>query len=369
MKPLSLRTICAATALACASAAYAQPAQVDISSGEDWEHEWTAMEFPAVIGGFERGSITAFEERETNISARYTDDKTRTILSLYIYRPGNPSTSIWFDRALIAIGVTEDYGSVDLERVKIGRFVPSGGEAESGLSAVLAVNGPMRSTGVALYRSGEWLVKVRISSEELSVSQMDALLRTTLADLPALDQVDGESAKFVGQCSDTLSYEDAQLLSENLGAGALAAALSAAAEQNIAREEAAGQDKSADREELGLKNTSGLAYCREGERNQRFNLFRPLDGSDRYSLALGDAGFSVEVYPSIVMTELREEDDATVYTVRTASGTNYSFHTPFLGRPSPPLAAQSALQGPTISSVSRPLGDDDVAININSEFQ
>ena len=343
--------------------AHAQPAEVEIAADKDWEHAWTQMRFPAAIGEFERSSVTAFEERETNIAASYYHGSTDTILTLYIYRPGNPSTAIWFDRALIAIGAGEAYGAVDLEDMKIGTFVPAGGVKASGLSAVLAVDGNFRSTGVALYRAEEWLVKVRISSRRLSVAQMDSALKAILGQLPALDGIDPNPAQFVSEC-DAVPARSATAVEGDLGTIALGEAVALVAMQ-MPEEDRTTLEQSGSLE----ADPATLTYCREGPRSGQYNIFHPTDGSDRFTVALGDAGAGVDVYPDAVATELDAASGMTTYAVRSATGLKYILHTPYRGLPSIQQVGRS-LNGQVIATVTRPLEDGvgaDISLSVAPE--
>ncbi len=358
MKSMISKVFLTLFALALTSTASAQPSRLDIADSRDWEHQWTDMVFPAEIGEFDRQEVVVYEPRETNVSARYLDSD-GTIVSLYIYRPANASTSIWFDRALVAIGAPEGFGTVDLDELKIGRFTPNGGTAESGLSAVLAVRGNFRSTAVALYRADEWLVKVRISSRELSVSQMDVFLRNTLSGLPALDGLSEQPAQFVSQCTGSLSSQRARPVREDLGMTAMAQAIALVAGEQIVGVE------TDDFTEIETPGPTVAPYCREGARDQRFNVYRPHDGIERFTIAIGDSGFAIEVYPDVVSTQLAEGSDETVYAIRSATGLDYNLHTPFRGLPTLDQVAQSAMRGPVIASVNRPLEEgEDPQINL-----
>ncbi len=348
--------------------AFAQSAELAVPADKDWQHDWTSMTFPAQLGGFERSAISQLEERQTNVAAQYAEPSSGSILTLYIYRPGNPSAAIWFDRALVAIGIAEEYGTVDLEEMKIGTFVPAGGTSASGQFGVLEVDGNFRSTGVALYRAGEWLVKLRISSRRLTVAQMDALLKETLTQLPALQGQPTGAAKSVIACEDTLEFGETRPVVTDLGTVAMGQAISVTAQQSAAN----GTTEQERAQGLRVADPSGVTYCREGQRNYEYNVFRPIGTDDRYTIAVRDAGFSIEVYPDIVGTALDTTENSTgtgdgdgdkngdtVFAVRSATGLEITLHTPFRGLPNLGPASQSALQGPAIAKVNRPLSDDE----------
>ncbi|MEM7781577.1 MAG: hypothetical protein AAF697_14410, partial [Pseudomonadota bacterium] len=58
--------------------AFAQPEDLDVPANATWEHDWTEMEFPPNIGTFERMRVSAFEKRQTNVSASYYEQATST---------------------------------------------------------------------------------------------------------------------------------------------------------------------------------------------------------------------------------------------------------------------------------------------------
>lgn len=112
-----------------------------------------------------------------------------------------------------------------------------------------------------------------------------------------------------------------------------------------------------------------LTYCREGPRSRQYNVFRSTDGSYRFTVALGDAGRSVDVYPDAVATELDTTSAMTTYAVRSATGLEYVLHTPYVGLPSVQQVGQS-LSGQVIATVTRPLEDGvgaDISLSVTPE--
>lgn len=355
-KPLLCASMLALTGLA--SPAQAQPTEVEVPADTAWEHQWTNMAFPPNFGPFARTRINAFEEQETNIAASYRDDTTGTVLTIYIYRPGNPSTAIWFDRALIAIGASNEqvdnaFGEVDLEDLKIGRFVPAGGSAQSGLSAVLEVEGQsIQSTGVALYRAGQWLVKVRISSAGMDVPQLDLFLKQTLNELPEMAEVDPNAVPFIASCTGDAPASDGDAIEGDiLGMLAVSQAASLMAEQMPPDEDA---DTAEGAQAL---NPADFPYCRDGARSRQVNFYRSTGDDGRLVVAAGDSGFSIDVYRDEVGSVL-SDDSRPIYAVRTASGIEYTLFQPYFGMPSAQQIVDS-INGAYVAKVSRPLEEGD----------
>lgn len=332
--------------------ALAQPTEIEISPDQDWQHRWTSMQFPARIDEFEREKVFEFEDRETNVSANYWDEKTETILSIYIYRPGNPEVAIWFDRALYSIGARDVLGTVDIDDMKVGNFVPSGGTVAAGQYAVIRVDGNFRSTAVSLYRAGEWLVKLRISSRRLSVSKMDALVRKTLSGMPPLDGVASELAYFVEECDTPLSFSQSLPFNDPKGDMALALEASLAAIP-------VGSAEAGD--------TTPARYCREGPQQQQVSIYRKGGSPDSYFVAVGDSGSGFSVFPlPLYGAEPGGESAVSVHRVQSASGLAVSIHRPFIGMPTIQEAADAVYRQPSLARVSRPLGNEEAKVEINS---
>lgn len=333
--------------------AHAQVQELVIPAGNDWAHQWTAMEFPASIGNFQRTGITQFEERQTNVAASYADPKTETILTLYLYRPALPDASIWFDRALVAIGAQDVLGRADVDNLKLSSFIPSGGSAQSGQYAAIKVSGNFRSTGVAIYRAGDWLVKMRISSRKLKVRELERMITSTLSQMSPLADVAETPAYIIAPCATVMQFSDADAIEpDDAQNSAISAALGALSITNS--EDAA----------IGDKAETTPTYCREGARDQRGNLYRPDASETEYLIALNDAGFSMEVTPQVWLAALLPNEDSSTatYQVKSATGLKTDIHTAYSGMPTPQQVLKSVFDEPVLASINRPFGDKETRI-------
>lgn len=337
-------------AFACANAAFAQPSELAIASDKDWQHQWTAMAFPARIDGFLREKVLQFEDRQTNVAANYWDEDSKTLLSIYIYRPVQPDSAIWFDRALVAIGANEIYEKVDLDTVKVDSFAPRGSDVASGNYAVIALDGRFKSTAVSLYRSGEWLIKLRISSQELSVPQMDRLLKKVLAGLPETGQPDAQPAYLVEECTTSLAFGPAKPFSDPNGDAALALEASLIAMTTKMANVSAGPP---------------VRYCREGSRGGEFSIYRANGRPDGYTVAVGDAGKTFAVFPQpLYGAEPGGASAVNVHRVQSGDGLSWSIFRPFVGMPSIQQAIDTVYGGAPLSEVGRPLGDENINVRL-----
>jgi len=224
------RTFISGLFVALALPASAEPQEVEIAAETDWKHQWTPMRFPASLGDFKRDRIYQFQERESDISANYLDPA-GNLLSLYIYRPGLAEPAIWHDRALVSLGANDVmFGSNEsgagIQGKRSASFPPTGSKIESGLLTVLTSKGAFRSTGVAIYSSGDWLIKVRLSSRGLDPEGLETLLREVLLALPEMPDYSEQKAYLIEPCLDTVEYTAAERLkNEGAGTGSLATVL------------------------------------------------------------------------------------------------------------------------------------------------
>lgn len=352
------KTFAAACLVGCgsigtASMAAAQPAELALPADEDWQHQWSAMAFPAHLSTFTRERVIQFEESQTNIAAVYDDAQTNTQLTIYVYRPILPETAVWFDRALVAIGARDLFDSVNLDKVKIGSFVPPGGLNASGQFAVIDTAGTFKSTAVSLHRSGEWLIKLRISSEKLAVNQMATVLKDVQASLPPIENPELAPTYLIEDCEPPLTFTLAKPFADPKGDAALA--LEASLDTMVAN---------------GLKPVEqaapvALRYCRDGKPQQRYTVYRPAGTTDRYLVAFSDAGKSISVFPDALYgAETGGASAVVVYQVVSGDGRVTAIYRPFLTMPTLQQVADTVFRQPALSLVSRPLGDEDVKVEL-----
>lgn len=342
---ISQRRVGVAVALACfafwTAPAAAEPEKLDVDADKTWQHRWTAMAFPPRLGSLEREEIYQFEDQQSNVSARYWSEELGTLFSIYIFRPSEPDPSLWHDRALAAIEANEDIAPIDPASRLTASFVPPGGRSESGIRSVYASGSGYKSTGVALYQAGEWLVKVRMSSQRLDANGLDLALAEAIAGLPELDSVSATRAELVQRCASTIEFSEAERADVDpilvaTVSGILALPLSDGGEP---------------------RTVSEVRYCLEGPKEARYGIYRPNGAKDRYTIAFGDSGFSVAVGPSKTLDAVLAESGtaAETYAVTSGDALQTRIFAPFLSLPTPDQAAHAALREGPIAAISRPL--------------
>lgn len=330
--------------------ATAQPQEVTIAPDADWEHRWTAMEFPAQFDDFKRSKIIQFQDQEADIAANF-EGPLGDILSVYIYRPGFADTAIWHDRALVALGANEAFRSDGVKGKRTTTFTPKGGVAQSGIMTVLATKGRFRSTSLALYSSGEWLVKVRLSSIRLEPDGMETRIRELLEKLPEMGELAKKDAYLIEPCLGKMIYSNAERFKPTSGE---------ANSVNLAMMGLTLDNKSAANSHSGEPKGE---YCREGEGGREGSIYRIEEVKDRYLIAYGDSGTSALVAPALSVEEVLDPENNEAqktphFLVTYSTATANRVFMPFKSLPQPNQASQAVFREEPILTAARPFGDE-----------
>ena len=159
------------------SAVQAQTAAPAGQTEEAWHHRGSGITVPATIDGMRRGEQRDLSRGgEFDVTTQFgTSDEPVTV---YIYRSAYPNVALWFERTRRAMN--ENLRSQEIDAAP--RSFALAGGAPNGLREEfeLPAGGRFRSTAVAMAQTGEWIVKVRITSRSLDraaiAARMDALL-------------------------------------------------------------------------------------------------------------------------------------------------------------------------------------------------
>jgi|GEM_PF-2640297 len=164
--------------------AFAEPQLLDIESAADWVHEPTGLRLPPTIRDFVRDRIASYAAGDSNIGSSYFSPDDDEVLSVYVYRSGSYDVSMMADAAIEAMFTNENLGTIDAESVLFATFGAADIGEQSGVRASFEVDGPYRSTGLALFRAGNWLIKLRLSSKRVDVQSLDGRLALLASGMP-----------------------------------------------------------------------------------------------------------------------------------------------------------------------------------------
>lgn len=313
--------------------------EITAPAGTPWKHTQTGITLPASLIGIDRGPIGDNSNSEVDVFAGYGDNQV-TAITLYVFRPALASVPMWFDRSEAQVLMRDVYGNATPVAAPMA-FAPPGGKTASALRRIyLPGKGPYKSTGLAIMPMGEWLVAVRISSQQFDAAALDAKLDEVIKAIGWPGSVaDGDAAVPVAACTVPIAYaKKAKLKPPSMMDALLGATLS-----NI---------KPADDEKA---KAVPVLWCREGQPKQEYAVYRAIGNDTGYTIAMGDAGRVINVSPGLA---LDSKDPGYMLSLGLLDQT--LIYPSFDKLPAPDAAIDAVMKSRPISSTTR--GSKDVTI-------
>ncbi|MDF7773810.1 hypothetical protein P1X14_01000 [Sphingomonas sp. AOB5] len=342
------KTIALLTGLLLTLAALPAAAQQSyaVPKGAPFVHKHSGLKLPDTLLGMPMSAIREVAEDQLDIFFNYQLPGRNELVSVYIYRLPIGGVPVWFDRARHSIeSRTDVYGTVT--PLGVTAFAPPRQTSTSGLALVyrLAGTSPFRSTGLALLPMGEWLVKIRYSSDSLSAEALAPRLRAVLDQLgwPA-GIANSVPARPVRPCTTPL-------------------ALSGEARELVPDEETLSADGSASLR-IPTGEPAGTVpedWCLDPTTSPVGGIYRPADAPQGYLLTINDAGRAVFVTP--VAVERGAKPAWVVQLIEAARTVNFLRHDRL---PSPDQAVEIVNSG-RYGSITTTFGLSRT-ITINSEW-
>ena len=245
----------------------------------EWRHEASGVSVPRTIG-----EMRLNQERDASGGGRYDMilqfGDSDTPVTLYVYRSAYPNPALWFERTRLAMNA--NVGS-DSAPAAPRSFTLGGGSTPNGLREEIDLpdSSRARATAVAIAQHGQWIIKARVTSNQLDrrgvAERMDRLL-----DALRLSGPGGPTLPLVvpSPCSDT-----------NRMAGTK---VTGAQEARLAAAMATGTQAYNEARGLSGLAANPSAWCRETSEIpvQYGSIYRRRDGEGWVAL-MGDSGMAV----------------------------------------------------------------------------
>lgn len=265
-----------------------QPRTLAVPATAAWQHAETGMILPPASAGLTRGEIRDSTDAELDVVAGYSDAQEGVLATVYLYRTTTPDVALWFDRALTAIMLRPEYRLEGAALPAPAAFARPGISTASGLRAALDVNTPdVRSTSVAIVPLGPWLLKIRLSASGLDRAALDERLTRFIAGLRWPAETATTTSRIavpVEPCPAPLRLRNARIVRSDMS-NTLMDALAG----SITAEAADGPPP---------------VYCREAGATLAYGVYRPDAATNRYLIALGDAGIALSVGEAMDLSAL-----------------------------------------------------------------
>lgn len=272
-----------------ASPALAQRA-LEIDPAKGYTHSYSGFNMPGTLLGMPMTKLNDLSTNQTDVASMYND--ANDMVSVYIYRLASGALPVWFDRAVWAIETRAELFGRPQRLPGAAAFVPPGQQTASGLTATWKVTkAPYRSTGLALVQIGEWMVKVRYSSERLDAPQMAAKVREIVQGLGWPQGIAASPAAYeVAPCKTELKISGRATPLQLETSAYLTAAVSGTVEA----------------EKPELRAPAAKLWCRDSTRLDSGAVYRGDEEPDGYLIALSDAGRGLRIQPDATLRMLNQ---------------------------------------------------------------
>lgn len=257
----------ATTAATAATAAQGEVRRIEAPADASWTHAGTGVVVPPTVASLARAELRDATPSEHDVMIGFESGAAPVMATLYLYRPGVEGAALWFDRAQAAI--TQRFG---LAPAAPSAFAPPGSPVASAMRVAydLPAGGPLTSTAVAIVPVGDWLAKVRLSSETLPAAALDAELARFVGGLswPAAVAT-AQPAAPIAPCPQPLTFKPARLKKPDPAQVMLAALMPALPK---------------------AMPETGEPFCRDSISPQGWGIYRKGAATDAYVIAFSDAG-------------------------------------------------------------------------------
>lgn len=258
-------------------------AQVAIPHEMDspWLHQQSGISVAAQLDGLQRTKILDFGAGEHNVGVQFANEGKKSFATLYIFRAGVVSPSIWADRAMSVMLASKDLGTPKSGTLNGGFFTPPNASGpNSGVIVTTALeSGKWKTNGVLLFAHSGWLVKLRLTTD-LEQRDAQAMMLRLLAKLGLGNSTAiYPAARLPESCPDSLrTAKKPKLSQEDTMVSLLLGAILSEAMEN------------------GLSTPSQPEdYCRDASSTVDYGVYRSRSDQSAYLLALGDTGNSAIV--------------------------------------------------------------------------
>lgn len=262
-------------AMTLASPAIAAPRTLAVPADKGWMHAQTRLVLRPQVADLTRLSLTDSTSTEHDVTAQFESADRATVATLYLFHSAVPDVSLWFDRARATLESRDLFRHAAPASEAPIAFAASGTVAAALRQTYAIVDGPNRSTALAVMPLGEWLVVLRMTSRGNSAA-LDRQLTDVIAALRLPADATARPVTPITACPSTLAYGKAKMVKPETTDLLLSFIGAIAAEEKKPTDQAA--------------PASYRPLCREGEPGDGYAAYRHEDETDGYAVAIHDAG-------------------------------------------------------------------------------
>jgi len=337
-----MRTALIAFGLVAALPAQAAERIIPLKPSEPYRHVPSGLQIPSELDGIVRKQAASYADDQLDDAVQFESPDGAEMLTVYIFRNVTGSVPVWFDRIGSQIRQRDgDYGEVTAVEASAPFTPPHQANASALMQSFITGKGPFRGTGAALIPLGrDWYVALRYSSRTLSAAAIgEHLLRVPTAMGWPEAIASRPAAELIAPCTVPLpvAAKAKPVPSDGAAVLALSAALSLANDDEKEKKEPA---------------PPRVRWCRDSASvTGNAAVYRALDDTGSYLIALGDAGRGIWVAPD-TLGPLIEKSKKPRWGVTLVEMTQSFVYPAFDGLPAPDQAATSVQHGNALAGVS-----------------
>lgn len=283
MRGVLLAGLVASAAVATAAPA-AETRSLTVPAGKGWQHAQTGLILRYTLLDLSRSGIVDSTADEHDVMVQFQNHTLATTATIYIFHPALDDVAVWFDRADHAAQHRPDFAGAGPVAPAPIAFAPPGSTVTGALRQLYVPNQlPYRSSAMAMLPLGEWMVAIRMSSTEMDTSALDTKLSELITQIgwPA-SVASPRPALPIAACAATTQFNKAKIRKPDMAQAMLGSLLAGIVAKGKAQ----------------AVSTPTGPWCRDGQPTDSYAVYRR--GKDQgYTLALGDAGRTADVYPGV----------------------------------------------------------------------
>jgi hypothetical protein len=282
-----------------------------------------------------------FSNAQYDVAAVYGGIQGGDEVTVYFYRAGLPDVSLWAGPVTQVMRTRQGFEPFDRSEATIHFVAPEGSDIASGMRMTYATRGGrISSTGVALMQRGDWLFKIRASSLESNVGELNSLIDRIMNSFPPpADAPETPAAYLVEDCTAALDLPEADPAVED-GSNTMAAIF-------MSMGVVAGEGSE-------LPEVVRNIWCRDPSSPADYTIFRPNGRSDAYVMAFSDAGVVLSVgHWDGILGGLASRAAGSAIPVVLRSSTENRYYALFQSTPTPEQAFSALNSGNVLGTYDR----------------
>jgi hypothetical protein len=279
---MRLKTGFAAALMVATSSSLAAQTKIQNDPQTDFRHNPSGIVLASSAARIPRVSVVEYDDKQLDFAADFRSADAKEVTTIYIYRKVTGDVPLWFDRIQRTVEARDVYANPVIA-IAPEPFTPAGQANARGLLVVYAPGvPPWKSSAAALTTVGEWFVAVRASSQTLTPEQLQTRLQQTFAKWPQ-EKAPAPVAVPIALCSTTIDRpgKDAEPVKDAVGT-AMASALTATMTDAL----------------VGAGMVKAVHWCRDPSKIENGTAYRPDGVTDRYLVAIQDAGRGIWAAPT-----------------------------------------------------------------------